>query len=131
MWREIIMTLNYAILLEFLNDQNVQGQEIAEWLNTAPETISRIKKNNKNMIKGITPEETEEDQEGIAQISGTDESAKTEEFVNAIPDEEEEAENEKSTEADNKTTVATEANVEKKTDTQVQSETDADHKSEE
>lgn len=84
-----------------------------------------------NEVKGITPEETEEDQEGIAQISGTDESAKTEEFVNAIPDEEEEAENEKSTEADNKTTVATEANVEKKTDTQVQSETDADHKSEE
>lgn len=84
-----------------------------------------------NEVKGTTPEETEEDQEGIAQISGTDESAKTEEFVNAIPDEEEEAENEKSTEADNKTTVATEANVEKKTDTQVQSETDADHKSEE
>ncbi|WP_230398154.1 NB-ARC domain-containing protein [Novisyntrophococcus fermenticellae] len=50
------MILNYAILLEFLNDQNVQGQEVAEWLGTVPETISRIKNNNKNMIKGIAPE---------------------------------------------------------------------------
>lgn len=51
------MGLNFAVLLKFLNTQNIQGQEIAGWLNTSPENISRIKNNKTNMLRRITQEE--------------------------------------------------------------------------
>lgn len=48
------MELNYAVIINYLTDvHNIQGQEIADWLNSSPETISRIKNNKKDMIKSI------------------------------------------------------------------------------